>query len=307
LSTKKPRKQTKQLLYGSFVLAGACKLEDAASESGSDDASSAEEDNTACDTLERTFRMTGLTGHKAARHGHRLSGKLKRIGDHDEEASRKSAERVEGGGTETKRKIEEEDTPLMGAELCESNQTDEAEAVVETTKGKKKRESSATGSVEEGCLKSADRGEGGGSSKKKRKIEEEVPLSDGNADEGVTAESNQTDEAEAVVETKKGKKKREASAVGSVEEGSLKRKKKRKKTKEIVLSPTDENGTGIPAECCQINQVVEVESVLVTKKKDKKKRKKKIISCDEDVVVDVAAPPPVVKKEKKKKKKLQIG
>jgi len=87
LSTKKPRKQTKQLLYGSFVSAGTCKSDDVTIEPSLDsDTSDGEEDNISCDTLERTFKMTGLTGHKAARHGHQLSGKLKRITDHENEA-----------------------------------------------------------------------------------------------------------------------------------------------------------------------------------------------------------------------------
>lgn len=81
LSTKKPCKnvQGKSLLYGTFVRAGTYK--EAAEEDG--ESSDEDEDLSSKDTLEKTFKLTGLTGHKGARHGHTMSGKLKRILDQE--------------------------------------------------------------------------------------------------------------------------------------------------------------------------------------------------------------------------------
>merc|ERR1719470_186603 len=50
-----------------------------------------EEDYSSKDTLEKTFKMTGLTGHKGARHGHSMSGKLKRILEQESNATPSSS------------------------------------------------------------------------------------------------------------------------------------------------------------------------------------------------------------------------
>ena len=75
----------KPLLYGTFVSAGVITAKEIDSggntpEALSDDASDSEsEEELSTDLLDRTFKKTGLTGHKGARHGFKLSGKLKRI------------------------------------------------------------------------------------------------------------------------------------------------------------------------------------------------------------------------------------
>lgn len=83
ISNKKPLKSCfagKPLLYGTFVKSGTFNASDGVpSNEEESESSSDEEDMSAKDTLEKTYKLTGLTGHKAARHGHKLSGKLKRI------------------------------------------------------------------------------------------------------------------------------------------------------------------------------------------------------------------------------------
>ncbi|XP_065663903.1 G patch domain-containing protein 4 [Hydra vulgaris] len=95
ISAKKPLKhcyEGKPLLYGSFVKAGTLKEEldqtDVMLSVGNSDSESSESDDdlNATDTLEKTFKLTGLTGHKAARHGFKLGGKLKRIQEQEAKA-----------------------------------------------------------------------------------------------------------------------------------------------------------------------------------------------------------------------------
>lgn len=75
----------KPLLYGTFVSGGTVSTNDYDSNgntpqpSSETDSESEEEEEYSTDLLDRTFKKTGLTGHKGARHGFRLSGKLKRI------------------------------------------------------------------------------------------------------------------------------------------------------------------------------------------------------------------------------------
>merc|ERR1711983_526317 len=82
-------KKSKKLLYGSFVASGTNKDEEKESEESEEEETEVDEIGTGCsiDTLEKTYKMTGLTGHKAARHGHQLSGKLKRIQDQEQQES----------------------------------------------------------------------------------------------------------------------------------------------------------------------------------------------------------------------------
>jgi len=98
ISTKRglpTRLANKSLLYGTFVKAGtydANKVQETnvALESGSEDSSDSDDDDhdddvegdkkgLINDTLHKMFLKTGLTGHKAARHGHNLNGKLQRL------------------------------------------------------------------------------------------------------------------------------------------------------------------------------------------------------------------------------------
>jgi len=93
VSNKKPfsREYNGQpLLYGTFVKAGtynasevkpAVYISDGLSDVSSEDEDDDDEDKSLLtnDTLEKMFKKTGLTGHKAARHGHSLNGKLQRL------------------------------------------------------------------------------------------------------------------------------------------------------------------------------------------------------------------------------------
>jgi len=98
ISTKRglpTRLANKSLLYGTFVKAGTYdvnKVEETnvTLESGSEDSSDSDNDDhdddvkgdkkgLINDTLQKMFLKTGLTGHKAARHGHNLNGKLQRL------------------------------------------------------------------------------------------------------------------------------------------------------------------------------------------------------------------------------------
>eukprot|EP00794_Sanderia_malayensis_P014141 gene14141-15618_t len=85
ISSKKPSNVTKgkDLLYGRFIRSGTCTESDAKIDTKSCDESSEDEsklDFSSKDTLEKAFKLTGgRTAHKAARHGHKLSGKLKRL------------------------------------------------------------------------------------------------------------------------------------------------------------------------------------------------------------------------------------
>lgn len=82
----------KPLLYGTFVSAGTATIglqnSDNEKSGNSSDDSSSDEDFSSKDVLERTYKRTGLTGHKAARHGFELNGKLKRIADQEKKDAR---------------------------------------------------------------------------------------------------------------------------------------------------------------------------------------------------------------------------
>merc|ERR1712142_1154013 len=89
------RLANKSLLYGTFVKAGTYdvnkKVEESVTRDFSSDDSSEDDDDDddddrkgdkgehINDTLQKMFLKTGLTGHKAARHGHNLNGKLQRL------------------------------------------------------------------------------------------------------------------------------------------------------------------------------------------------------------------------------------
>lgn len=94
------------LLYGTFVKSGTYhsdskQLADSLSENdSSDESSDDEEEKSPCDTLDKTFKKTGLSGHKAARHGFGLCGKLQRLENQEqshENISKNGAKNVTGG------------------------------------------------------------------------------------------------------------------------------------------------------------------------------------------------------------------
>jgi len=96
----------KSLLYGTFVKAGTydgnkppTEADEVINEFSSDSDDSDDEDGKGGkdegminDTLQKMFLETGLTGHKAARHGHSLNGKLQRLMQQEERELPKSTE-----------------------------------------------------------------------------------------------------------------------------------------------------------------------------------------------------------------------
>merc|ERR1719494_268978 len=136
LSTSKVSKYLngKPLLYGTFVKAGSLvpgftnvEVEDKEDSSSSED----EDDYSSKDTLKKTFKMTGLTGHKGARHGHSMSGKLKRILEQESNATpssspehNKEADTNEPVAKKKKKKKETEETLNMN-EVSDKSDTNE--------------------------------------------------------------------------------------------------------------------------------------------------------------------------------------
>merc|ERR1711962_1514015 len=112
------RLANKTLLYGTFVKAGTYDSNKAADEvtrEFSSDSSDSDDDDDVKgdkglinDTLQKMFLKTGLTGHKAARHGHSLNGKLQRLTQQEERELPKSI-----------------NTDLQESTHCEVNETDE--------------------------------------------------------------------------------------------------------------------------------------------------------------------------------------
>merc|ERR1711962_934756 len=108
ISTKRglpTRLGNKSLLYGTFVKAGTYDSnkpvteDEVINEFSSDSDNSDDEDGKGGkdegminDTLQKMFLETGLTGHKAARHGHTLNGKLQRLMRQEEWELPKSTE-----------------------------------------------------------------------------------------------------------------------------------------------------------------------------------------------------------------------
>ena len=94
ISSKKPTKaaMNKELLYGRFVRSGTSVVDSKTVKVEKEDSSSSDEsdnddklDFSKKDTLEKAFKLSGgRTGYKAARHGHKLNGKLKRLLDQEE-------------------------------------------------------------------------------------------------------------------------------------------------------------------------------------------------------------------------------
>ena len=137
-------KKTKELLYGRFVSAGTvdtsgsdsdklkpsqCHKKASAGEyinrkDKKDTKPEHERDYSKADTLDRVFHLTGgLTAHKAARHGLKLNGKLKRLQDHEEQpAAQESAEFSDeifySNQTSKKKKKKKSKRNLETAEPC---------------------------------------------------------------------------------------------------------------------------------------------------------------------------------------------
>ncbi|XP_066925042.1 G patch domain-containing protein 4-like [Clytia hemisphaerica] len=137
----------KPLLYGTFVSAGTVTANDLDSVANSPDVSSDSDselgdDELSTDLLDRTFKQTGLTGHKGARHGLKLSGKLKRI--QEQEGLLQKNETPEQTKDSRKEKITKKKKKIQKVvdetdqEQAEKNNSD-TEEITSTKKSKKKK------------------------------------------------------------------------------------------------------------------------------------------------------------------------
>lgn len=138
----------KPLLYGTFVSAGTVTANDLDSVANSPDVSSDSEselgdDELSTDLLDRTFKQTGLTGHKGARHGLKLSGKLKRIQEQEGlgqksvvDDTKDSCEEKVSKKKKKKQKVHETDQEQDSAKIDSINSDEET---MSTKKSKKKK------------------------------------------------------------------------------------------------------------------------------------------------------------------------
>jgi len=155
ISNKKPLHSSfngKPLLYGCFVKAGSYNPSDKLQNKDISDSSSSDEDSSddddedkkyfGSDTLEKTFKMTGLTGHKAARHGHKMSGKLQRIQDQEKVPSNTpNVEKIESKTEKRKKRQKKEGTNNeKDIPLEVNNDIEHVQEIKKKKKNKRKKE-----------------------------------------------------------------------------------------------------------------------------------------------------------------------
>jgi len=198
----------KSLLYGTFVKAGTYDSnkpiteDEVINEFSSDSDNSDDEDGKAGkdegminDTLQKMFLETGLTGHKAARHGHNLNGKLQRLMRQEERELPKSteAEKTEKSttvacsvsesdekGTKKKKKKKKMNSDVNVTEHDNPTPADNEVDVVKEKKKKKKKKhldnvcagSSVDADVEGSALKHTDATSKSKKEKRQHKLEE---------------------------------------------------------------------------------------------------------------------------------------
>jgi len=148
----------KPLLYGTFVSAGVITAKEIDSgantpEAFSDASDSESEEELSTDLLDRTFKKTGLTGHKGARHGFKLSGKLKRI-------------------------QEQEAKTIQNTKKTESDKETKSESDDETKSKKKKKLKKKLEKIEDVKENDTETENTSKSKKKKRKLKENKELSE---------------------------------------------------------------------------------------------------------------------------------
>lgn len=122
ISNKKPYRLSlrgQPLLYGTFVPSGTYTLSvgkvkpidktniKQTKESASEDENKFQGGS---NNLEKIFMQTGMTGHKAARHGHGLNGKLKRIQKQENDSGYKSVLKAFDCESNKKKKYTEDDS-----------------------------------------------------------------------------------------------------------------------------------------------------------------------------------------------------
>ena len=135
----------KPLLYGTFVSAGmitANEMDSGANtlEASSDESESESEEELSTDLLDRTYKKTGLTGHKGARHGLKLSGKLKRIQDQETQAqTSQNPNDSELDETKMKQKKKQKNLGKSDPSEKEKNSQESEVKIVNTSKPKKKK------------------------------------------------------------------------------------------------------------------------------------------------------------------------
>lgn len=134
----------KPLLYGTFVSGGTISKNDSDNSIESSDSESESEEEYSTDLLDRTFKKTGLTGHKGARHGLQLSGKLKRI--QDQECNNTSSDDSKNEITASKKQVDKENDEKKKKKKNKRKLSDDEkeEVVVEKTDLKKKKKTKKT-------------------------------------------------------------------------------------------------------------------------------------------------------------------
>ena len=147
ISNKKPYRLSfrgQPLLYGTFVRSGTYKLSAGkvksiersnikqSEESGSEDENIFQGGS---NNLEKIFMQTGMTGHKAARHGHRLNGKLKRIQKQENDSAHRHSSVLKATDYESKKKKKytEEDS-LLHSNIKEHESCDYINEINEKSK-----------------------------------------------------------------------------------------------------------------------------------------------------------------------------
>jgi len=206
------RLANKTLLYGTFVKAGTYdsnKVQDEVTrEFSSDDSSDSEDESVEGDkkglindTLQKMYLKTGLTGHKAARHGHSLNGKLQRLTQQEERELPKSSntEFSENNQSEVTETIEKNGTEMH--QECDGS-SDTTRKIKKKKKKKEKSDSLST-NLDKSAVDSEVK-----MSKKKKKMQIECDAADDTLSPSLVTEVGETVSvaADASLTTKKSLK-----------------------------------------------------------------------------------------------------
>jgi len=270
------RLANKSLLYGTFVKAGtydaskvdinASKVDTIGECSSSDGGSTDSEDDDADlegnkkepinDTLQKMFLKTGLTGHKAARHGHNLNGKLQRLMQQEERELPKLP-----SCTEPTKKAELEVETQEVKETVDKNSEGTGNELECNTKKKKKKKKKVDNSIPIDLDKmSSDNTESEVRTTKKKKIDNSIPID---------LDELSPNDTEPEVRTKK------------------KKKEKKPINDEVMGTACPENvvtaGSDVPVKVKKRKQNLEVENAGVVTEQPKKKKKKKRTHEGKDV------------------------
>lgn len=292
----------KELLYGRFVRSGTSVVDSKTVKVEKDESSSSDEsdddeklDFSKKDTLEKAFQLSGgRTGHKAARHGHKLNGKLKRLLDQEESSPMVTPQ------SSPKRSDYEESQELIlgnyepsGDPVCSKN--DDLHKKKKKSK-KEKKEIPENSSLKETAVSSADLKNDTevadicmAVEKKRKKKSKKKSKHDGD-DSQIQIELREGDDrsrkgeedeiGDVVVSRKRKKSKKSKNEYPDESQKLLKEEngckdnvtedRKRKKVPRIVNEHQDDNDLDKP-----VSEVVN-ESERVSKKSTKKKKKENL-------------------------------